>query len=152
MSHSILQDRIVVDLLFAKQGHPCVMGKINEIDLCLLIDTGAGYSCIHESYVKSMKLRFDRKRFAEVGAIGNSSRMDAYVITVPHLSLSSIYFIDPLFIAMDLSMIVDSLHPEDKNLLGIIGAHFLQEHKAIIDYSNSSLSLLAPKETNKIKL
>ncbi len=147
MNSSDKQDRIVVDLVSSKEGFFGVVCKVKGVPSCLFLDTGAGRSAIHSAYTDAIGLRIEARKGFLIGGVGSKDREEVNAITVPCLSIGNVSYKDLLFVSMDISFIVNNVHPDGRNLLGLLGADFLLEHKAIIDYENCSLSLLSPQQS-----
>ena len=119
-----------------KSGHYTFSAKINSISGIFILDTGASTSCIGFSNDTYFNLINEESKIkaAGAGAIDMETKLSKYnTITIGSWNLNRIDFV--LF---DLSHVNEALKQvEESPVHGIIGADFLKQSRAVIDYGRN---------------
>ncbi|MGB1205993.1 MAG: retropepsin-like aspartic protease [Chitinophagales bacterium] len=141
-STDIYQSQSYVSLPFQllSTQHILVPLKINGQHTHFIIDTGAGESCLDAGFAQKINLNISA---SSVQAVGFANQHTIHYHTrLRHLQLGSWTSIDMPFSVLDFSHISNALNPLLKfPLAGILGADFLIEQQASIDYGQQKLYL-----------
>jgi hypothetical protein len=119
-----------------KSGHYTFSAKINSISGIFILDTGASTSCIGFSNDTYFNLINEESKIKAAGAGAINMKTEIAknnTITIGSWNLNRIDFV--LF---DLSHVNEALKQvEESPVHGIIGADFLKQSRAVIDYGRN---------------
>ncbi len=105
-----------------------------------MIDTGASNSCIHSELQDYFKLKKAGEPFEASGA--SEGKMEAIMTLNCKIKLGKKYNGEQAFALLDLSYVNRTLTAQGvQEIDGVIGADFLKENKATIDYVEGKLYL-----------
>ena len=127
-----------VKIKFTKTQHLICHARINGVKARLLIDTGASSSCIALEEQQRFDLIVQGDSFEAASA--GQDKMKAMLLQKCHLILGR-HVVGPFaFVLLEMRHInatlqTQKVHPID----GILGADFLKDKKAVIDYSRMTL-------------
>ena len=123
-----------------KTKHILCKALINGKKAKLLIDTGASNSCIDSVLQDHFELEKYGEPFQASGA--GEGKMEATMTLNCNIKLGRNYKGKQAFVLLDLSHVNDTLNTQGvEKIDGVIGADFLKENNAVIDYSLSKLFL-----------
>ncbi|KAJ2860797.1 hypothetical protein FB639_005582, partial [Coemansia asiatica] len=105
-----------------------VTGKINDMQLPIVVDSGCGHVVISLKLAKILGLELRSSNFA-INTASNTSGTVAWLTPVIKITLGPLQFITP-------AMIVDS-----PNFYVLLGHSWLQRTKAMLDYDNLQLRI-----------
>ena len=135
-----MKRNIFARLYFLKTNHILCKARINGKKANLLIDTGASNSCIHAELQDYFKLKKDGEPFEASGA--SEGKMEAIMTLNCKIKLGKKYNGEQAFALLDLSYVNRTLTAQGvQEIDGVIGADFLKENKATIDYVEGKLYL-----------
>ncbi len=135
-----MKRNIFARLYFLKTNHIICKARINGKKANLLIDTGASDSCIHSELQDYFKLKKDGEPFEASGA--SEGKMEAIMTLNCKIKLGKKYNGEQAFALLDLSYVNRTLTAQGvQEIDGVIGADFLKENKATIDYVEGKLYL-----------
>ena len=126
--------RVAVPFTMTKNDDLLIKAKINDKDVCFIVDTAAGTSTIHKKDIEYLGLKLG-KSSNELRGLGTSS-YTMHEVNVPVMSLGGMKFLKPSFIAVE-------LHNIGVNN-GLLGSLFLRKHDAIIDFKKNIIFLKPP--------
>ena len=105
-----------------------------------MIDTGASNSCIHSELQDYFKLKKDGEPFEASGA--SEGKMEAIMTLNCNIKLGKKFNGKQAFALLDLSHVNRTLTNQGiQEIDGVIGADFLKENKATINYFEGKLYL-----------
>ncbi len=129
-----------IKLKLTKTRHLVCQSRINGVKAVLLIDTGASNSCIALAEKNNFKITENGEPFEAAGA--GKDKVKAILGHQCDLILGRHAVGKHAFVLLDMQHINDTLiHENGKPINGILGADFLIENRANIDYKNKSLNL-----------
>ena len=135
-----MKRNIFARLYFLKTNHILCKARINGKKANLLIDTGASNSCIHSELQYYFKLKKDGEPFEASGA--SEGKMEAIMTLNCKIKLGKKYNGEQAFALLDLSHVNRTLTNQGiQEIDGVIGADFLTENKATINYFEGKLYL-----------
>jgi len=106
--------------------------KVKDNECVLLIDTGASHSLLDINKAKKYKFKYYKTENKYIGIGGKADMYEVYKYKVDK------FIID--FLAIDLSNISEYFSDKGNlDLVGVIGADFLSDHNALIDFENNML-------------
>lgn len=130
-SQSSIDFKIIQNLII-------VNAQVNGNSGYFIVDTGASVSVIDSR--KDRKYGFDLFMSKDDRMSGFSGKTKLYRTSQIKLKLKGLKIESPYrFVACDLSDVNQSV--KDVNIVGILGADFLINYKAMIDYSNNKIHL-----------
>jgi len=122
-----------------KTNHITCKIVINDIEGSFLIDSGASNSCINIESSEGFKLVKYKKSYSASGA-GNG-KFDVSKSKKAQISHQGKNVVKLNFLLIDMTSINKALNESDNiNVDGILGADFLIEKNASIDYNTMTLS------------
>ncbi|NNF30771.1 MAG: clan AA aspartic protease [Flavobacteriaceae bacterium] len=123
-----------------KTGHYKVEVKVNGEDGHFILDTGASSSCIGFSSVGRFIMHTEESEIKAAGA--GAINMDTHIAKNNIFSIGKKVKNSMSFVIFDLGHVNEALSQvlEDP-VQGILGADFLKESKAVIDYGRNVLYL-----------
>ena len=122
-----------------KTNHITCKMVINDIEGSFLIDSGASNSCINIESSEGFKLVKYKKSYSASGA-GNG-KFDVSKSKKAQISHQGKNVVKLNFLLIDMTSINKALNESDNiNVDGILGADFLIEKNASIDYNTMTLS------------
>lgn len=128
-----------VKCLVLKTNHITCKIVINDIEGSFLIDSGASNSCINIESSEGFKLVKYKKSYSASGA-GNG-KFDVSKSKKAQISHQGKNVVKLNFLLIDMTSINKALNESDNiNVDGILGADFLIEKNASIDYNTMTLS------------
>tara|TARA_B100000780_G_scaffold61867_1_gene40020 strand:+ start:1817 stop:2242 length:426 start_codon:yes stop_codon:yes gene_type:complete len=128
-----------VKCLVLKTNHITCKMIINDIEGSFLIDSGASNSCINIESSEGFKLVKYKKSYSASGA-GNG-KFDVSKSKKAQISHQGKNVVKLNFLLIDMTSINKALNESDNiNVDGILGADFLIEKNASIDYNTMTLS------------
>lgn len=125
-----------IPLTKIKSGHYIFSAKINSVKGDFILDTGASTSCIGFDQISYFKLKNEVSKIkaAGAGAINMKTEIaknNTFVLKKWRLSNMD-------FVIFDLSHVNEALQQaEEISIHGIIGADFLKQTRAVIDYGRN---------------
>lgn len=129
-----------IKLKLTKTRHLVCQSRINGVKAVLLIDTGASNSCIALAEKDNFKIEENGEPFEASGA--GKDKVKAILGHQCDLILGRHAVGKHAFVLLDMQHINATLMQENgKPINGILGADFLKENQAIIDYKNKILNL-----------
>ena len=138
-----MQLKIPFQVMEIEQGsfHPIILGKIDGLEVNLILDTGASRTVIDKSI--AVNLPIIEIESAEPFAAGiNAQRISVEQVEIPSLILGDIDFGKTLAFTTDLSPI-SQLYTEmmDFPIHGLLGCDFLERYKAVVDFNTRMIVL-----------
>lgn len=125
--------------LASKSGHIVTKASINGYEGRFIIDTGASASCVNQEMYKEFQLETEYME-RQIGTASGSLRP-----RISHnntLELSDWSDQDVTLLSMDMSFINNALKTEGmRSIQGLLGADFLIDTNAIIDYKGKKIYL-----------
>ena len=119
-----------------KSGHYTFSAKINSISGIFILDTGASTSCIGFSQNSFFNLKNEVSEIKAAGA--GAINMKTEIAKNNSLSIGSWKLSNIDFVVFDLSHVNQALSQVDESAVhGIIGADFLKQTRAVIDYGRN---------------
>ncbi|WP_290628716.1 retropepsin-like aspartic protease [Altibacter sp.] len=121
-----------------KSGHYCFQVKINKNVGVFILDSGASTSCIGFESIEYFQLNNEKSDVTAAGA--GAVNMKTEVARNNHIAIGlwSTKKVD--FVLFDLSHVNEALRQvEEGPVHGIIGADFLKDVRAVIDYGRNCL-------------
>ena len=132
--------KVFSKLKILKTKHILCKAWINGKKAKLLIDTGASNSCINSVLQDHFELQKYGEPFQASGA--SEGKMEAIMTLNCIIKLGRNYKGKQAFVLLDLSHVNDTLNTQGvEKIDGVIGADFLKENNAIIDYGQRKLFL-----------
>ncbi|WP_265198252.1 TIGR02281 family clan AA aspartic protease [Aureitalea sp. L0-47] len=123
-----------------KTGHYKVEARVNEIKGDFIVDTGASSSCIGFSSVDRFIMLTEQSELKAAGA--GATNMETHVARNNRFQVGEKQYNKMDFVIFDLSHVNEALiQVEEKPVEGILGADFLKENRAVIDYGRNVLYL-----------
>lgn len=130
----------VVPFTREKSGHITVVARLSGKSLRLIVDTGAGGTCIHAGSLDTYKLNLTAKT-KKGGGVGTST-MKMTTVATHDLSLQGIDLARFKLIALDLSHVIAGLaKAKVEAIAGVLGADVLHRRHAAIDYGRGIILL-----------
>lgn len=117
--------------------------NINGQDAWFIVDTGAGISIIDRKQAEAFRFRYyPEKGSGKIHSVGGHSE----VSLTSHISVSykEVSLTRTKFYASDIDALNRFLAKRGKEILGIVGADFLQRHQAVIDYGENMIYIRPP--------
>ena len=131
-----LQGYEALDLLITPTGHITVAIPVNSKPCLFMIDTGAGATVIDRSKQDRFGLKTTRTADYAAG-IGSFSRLTATTAVMNihghEIKADSLYLMDISFVNTELKK------HHSRKVDGLLGADFLRQHQAVIDYHGKKL-------------
>ena len=135
-----MKRNVFARLYFLKSNHILCKARINGRKANLLIDTGASNSCIHSELQNYFELKKDGEPFKASGA--SEGKMEAIMTLNCNIKLGKKFNGKQAFALLDLSHVNRTLTDQGiQEIDGVIGADFLKENKATINYFEGKLYL-----------
>lgn len=123
-----------------RTGHITVAAHLSGKLVRLIVDTGAGGTCIHSGVLEKYQLRLTSK-MTKGGGVG-SSTMRLATVASHNLSLQDLDLSAFKLRALDLSHVVSALAKKRvEEFVGVLGADVLHRKHAVIDYARSVMLL-----------
>jgi hypothetical protein len=130
----------VVPFKREKTGHITVAGHLSGKPVRLIVDTGAGGTCIHSGFLEKYKLNLTSK--TEKGGGVGTSTMRLTTVASHNLSLQDVDLSPFKLLALDLSHVIAALtRKKVEAFVGVLGADVLHRKHAVIDYARSIILL-----------
>ncbi len=124
-----------------KSGHYTFNVKINNVAGVFILDTGASNSCIGFVFDSYFNLTKEESNIKAAGA--GALNMKTALAKNNLLEIRDWKIKKMNFILMDLSHINKALKEADNSPVhGVIGADFLKQHRAVIDYGKNCFYLI----------
>ena len=119
-----------------KSGHYTFSAKINSISGIFILDTGASTSCIGFSNDSYFNLINEESKIKAAGAGAINMKTEIAKNNSISIGFWNLHRID--FVLFDLSHVNEALlQVEESPVHGIIGADFLKQSRAVIDYGRN---------------
>lgn len=119
-----------------KSGHYRFSAKINAVSGNFILDTGASTSCIGFDNVNYFFLKSEASKIKAAGA--GAINMKTELARNNNIAIGSWEFLKVDFVLFDLSHVNEALQQVEENPVhGIIGADFLKQTRAVIDYGRN---------------
>ncbi|MGJ8665036.1 MAG: retropepsin-like aspartic protease [Patiriisocius sp.] len=129
-----------VPLKAMASGHYSCVIKLNGIKGTFIVDTGASTSCIGFDFIDYFKLKSIESDVIAAGA--GATDMKTQLSENNKLTLGKHITQKMNFVLFDLSHVNKALSQIDPNVVhGIIGADYLKNNRAVIDYGRNCLYL-----------
>lgn len=129
-----------ISLIKLNTGHYKVIAKVNGKKGDFILDTGASSSCIGFSSVDYFDINSEASEIKASGA--GASNMNTHVGNSNLFKIGGKSVRNMSFVIFDLSHVNDALHQiNEESVHGILGADFLKDHRAVIDYGRNALYL-----------
>src|SRR5690606_31865398 len=114
-------------------GHYLFSAKINSVSGDFILDTGASTSCVGFTDSTHFKLISEESIIKASGA--GAVNMETMLSRKNEFSIKNWGIKNMDFVLFDLSHVNEALTQVDEGPIhGIIGADFLKQHRAVIDY------------------
>ena len=131
---------VLVPFVREKSGHISVSASLGGKVARLIVDTGAGATCIDTEALKRFKVGLSQKS-KKGGGVGSSAmklvHIDGHDLKIANVDLTKIKIF-----ALDLSHVNQGLaQAKVAPIDGVLGADVLSRHKACIDYSRGLIIL-----------
>ena len=131
--------RIILKRL--KSGHYTFRAKVNNISGVFILDTGASNSCIGFVYDSYFNLNNEESEIKAAGA--GALNMETALAKNNLLVIGNWKLKKMDFILMDLSHVNEALKESNEfPIHGIIGADFLKQTRAVIDYGKNCFYII----------
>lgn len=119
-----------------KSGHYRFSAKINAVSGDFILDTGASTSCIGFDNVGYFFLKSEASKIKAAGA--GAINMKTELARNNNITIGAWELIKVDFVLFDLSCVNEALQQVEENPVhGIIGADFLKQTRAVIDYGRN---------------
>jgi hypothetical protein len=129
-----------IPLKTLKTGHYKVAVKVNGKSGDFILDTGASSSCIGFSSVGHFIMLTEESEVKAAGA--GATNMETHVANNNHFTIGKKVLNKMSFVIFDLGHVNEALSQvEEAPVQGILGADFLKECRAVIDYGRNVLYL-----------
>lgn len=123
-----------------KTGHYKVEVKVNGESGYFILDTGASSSCIGFTSVSRFIMHTEESEVKAAGA--GAINMETHIANNNHFTIGKKAKNNMSFVIFDLGHVNEALsHVQEDPVQGILGADFLKESKAVIDYGRNVLYL-----------
>jgi len=132
-----------VVLIKSATNHFLLEGKVNGYTINFVLDTGASGSCLDGQRVERLGLtvQISDEKAAGLGI----SDMEKAEVVIDDLMINIFHKTDYQMGVIDLSHVNTALEKAAlKRIDGIIGADFMEEYQAIIDYGSHQMYLKEP--------
>ena len=124
-----------------KSGHYTFKAKVNNISGVFILDTGASNSCIGFIYDSYFNLNNEESEIKAAGA--GALNMETALAKNNLLVIGDWKLKKMDFILMDLSHVNEALKESNElPIHGIIGADFLKQTRAVIDYGKNCFYII----------
>ncbi|WP_271855208.1 retropepsin-like aspartic protease family protein [Patiriisocius marinus] len=121
-------------------GHYYSKVKLNGVKAIFIIDTGASTSCIGEKFISHFSLTSEESDVLAAGAGATGMKTKSSENNL--LKIGSRTITDMSFVIFDLSHVNEALLQVDTlTTHGILGADFLKNKRAVIDYGRNCMYL-----------
>ncbi len=131
--------RIILKRL--KSGHYTFSAKVNNVSGVFILDTGASNSCIGFVYDSYFNLNNEESKIKAAGA--GALNMETALAKNNLLVIGNWKLKKMDFILMDLSHVNEALKETNElPIHGIIGADFLKQTRAVIDYGKNCFYII----------
>lgn len=121
-------------------GHYLFFAKINGVSGSFILDTGASTSCV--GFTDSAHFLLIREESIIKAAGAGAINMETMLSRKNEFSIKEWKIKNMDFVLFDLSHVNEALlQANEKAIHGIIGADFLKQHKAVIDYGRNCFYL-----------
>ena len=121
-------------------GHYKLVAKVNGMEGDFILDTGASSSCIGFSSVDRFIMLTEQSEIKAAGA--GAINMETHVARNNKFQIGRKIKSNMAFVIFDLSHVNEALLQVEENpVQGILGADFLKENRAVIDYGRNVLYL-----------
>jgi len=119
-----------------KSGHYKFSAKINNVKGDFILDTGASTSCIGFDQISYFNLKNEVSKIKAAGA--GAINMKTEIAKENTLAIGKWKLSNMDFVIFDLSHVNEALQQvEEISIHGIIGADFLKQTRAVIDYGRN---------------
>jgi hypothetical protein len=123
-----------------KSGHIAVVARLSGKPAKLIVDTGAGGTCIDVGALEQYKLKLSAKS-RKGGGVG-SVAMKMTTVDSHDLSIGQVDLHEFKLLALDLSHVIAGLaKAKVEGIVGVLGADVLHRRQAVIDYARSVILL-----------
>lgn len=130
-----------VPLQLLNSQHLAVKARVNGEKAILLVDTGASNTCIDTNYQQQLKLQV--QDFHQRGTGAGGGNLQLWLSRNNLLQLRHFKKPDCAVLLMDLSPVNAALLAHDLPAIqGVLGADFLVEYQAKIDYRSLEMELI----------
>ena len=121
-------------------GHYKLSVKINDIPGIFILDTGASTSCIGFDEIDHFLMKSEESEIKAAGA--GAINMETMITRKNKISIGKWATKNMDFVVFDLSHVNQALQQaEEMSVHGIIGADFLKQSRAVIDYGRNCVYL-----------
>ena len=142
--------KLLIIELDKQSFHLVVRGKINDIPVNMVIDTGASRSVFSREYLEEFLDISDAGGEAVYSAGLSAERIETVMAAASSFKLGRLELTDYPLILINLRKISKLYNKvTGMNIHGLLGSDFLMDMNAIIDYGKSVL-ILKPEEHAKI--
>lgn len=129
-----------VPLNMLATGHYVFSAKINRVSGNFILDTGASTSCVGFNFSSHFLLKSEASIIKAAGA--GAVNMDTMLSQKNEFSIKNWHLKNMDFVLFDLSHVNEALiQANEKAIHGIIGADFLKQYRAVIDYGRNCVYL-----------
>lgn len=121
--------------------HPLITGELNKKNITLIIDTGASRTVLSNKLTDGFQVISSENEEAFAAGI-NAERFLVEQVKVDLITIGGTEFRDLVVFSTNLDAI-SSLYEEmvGHTIDGLIGCDFLLQNKAIIDFSNNTITV-----------
>ena len=122
--------------------HMMVNGKINGINIRMLIDTGASKSVFDKNRISAILDIKDFESMEQLSTGLGTNTMQSEMADIELFSIGNVEIKKSPVVILDLSHVNESYEMiGDKGIDGVLGSDFLQYHNAVIYYKKPRLKL-----------
>ncbi len=122
--------------------HIVIKGKIENIPVHLVIDTGASHSCFDLNFIKSLNQNAHITDNDGMNVGVGSSDFESKITVIQNFKVGNLKINDYKVVLIDLENINRAYRSiKLPDVQGIIGGDFLAKHCALIDYYEKKLTL-----------
>ena len=134
------RETVLLPFFREKSRHISVVARLSGKPAKLIVDTGAGVTCIHSDSLNRYKLKLSQKT-KKGGGVG-SACMKLTNVESHDLSFEGVDLSTFKLIALDLSHVIAGLaKAKVEGVVGDLGADVLHQRRAVIDYARGVILL-----------
>ena len=139
-----LPSNVLVPFVREKTRHITVVGSLGGKPARLIVDTGAGATCVHAGMLKRYGLSLSS--FSRKGGGVGTSTMKMTTVRTHNLSLAGLDLSAFKLVAVDLSHVNAGLaKAKVAPIAGVLGADVFLRYRAVIDYARRCIILSRPR-------
>lgn len=120
-------------------GQPIVHAEINNKQVYLVLDTGAGATVIDADAVDALGIKVEDDVVGGSTGVGGNG-LKTQLSHGNRFSFAGTHSDNFSFYIMDLKHVIDSLSTPERRISGVIGADWLDRHGAVINYPTRTVT------------